>query len=91
MTCDESKCFSLSDEGDAIERFMGCELNASNEAIYNAACPSRHLPFICPVVIAVGSSDTDVPPTMLADFVQSLTVEQSEQTTGAHSVKVSIY
>ena len=68
----------LSDDGDAVEKFMGCPLNASTTEAYNEACPSRHLPLTVPTILACGTEDDVVPLDMVADFyatVQRATVE----------------
>eukprot|EP00854_Cymbomonas_tetramitiformis_P008388 gene8388-9967_t len=59
----------LSDEGDAVERYMGClPDSATNREKYAAASAQQYLPLRGPTLLVSGTEDTDVPPALLADF-----------------------
>jgi hypothetical protein len=60
----------LSDEGDAVEKFMKVPYDETPEChgIYDEACPSKLLPVEVPTIIAIGTSDTDIPLDMVEDF-----------------------
>jgi len=59
----------LSDEGDAIERYMGFHPDtADRRRHYEDASISSRLPLAIPTLLVSGSEDVDVPPRLLADF-----------------------
>jgi pimeloyl-ACP methyl ester carboxylesterase len=60
--------FRLSDEGDAVERFMGCPLTADTDALYRSASPTHVLPLLCPTVVAIGEDDVDIPVDMVREY-----------------------
>eukprot|EP00602_Paraphysomonas_sp_CaronLab_P010531 CAMPEP_0185028574 /NCGR_PEP_ID=MMETSP1103-20130426/14360_1 /TAXON_ID=36769 /ORGANISM="Paraphysomonas bandaiensis, Strain Caron Lab Isolate" /LENGTH=481 /DNA_ID=CAMNT_0027563027 /DNA_START=946 /DNA_END=2388 /DNA_ORIENTATION=+ len=61
----------LSDDGDAVEKFMRMPYDlASPECLeaYGSACPSKALPLQVPTILAIGDADVDIPPDMVEDF-----------------------
>lgn len=60
--------YRLSDEGDAVEKFMGCALTPETEALYQSASPAHLLPLICPTVVAIGEDDVDIPVDMVREY-----------------------
>eukprot|EP00931_Biecheleriopsis_adriatica_P076691 TRINITY_DN50379_c0_g1_i1.p1 TRINITY_DN50379_c0_g1~~TRINITY_DN50379_c0_g1_i1.p1 ORF type:complete len:918 (-),score=159.40 TRINITY_DN50379_c0_g1_i1:86-2449(-) len=59
----------LSDEGDAIEQYMGfCPDSEPQRQSYLEASASSGLPLHCPTLLVTGSEDVDVPPRLLKDF-----------------------
>ena len=62
----------LSDEGDAIERYMGFHPDSEGRrALYEEASLSSRLPLPMPVLLVSGSEDVDVPPGLLRDFAEA--------------------
>lgn len=58
----------LSDDGDAIEKYMGGTPEEIPEE-YTKASPVTLLPTTVPAVVAIGSADDTVPPAMAAECV----------------------
>lgn len=59
----------LSDEGDAIERFIGVPLVEASRDLYRAASPAHALlPLATPTLVVTGTRDVDVPPDMTRAF-----------------------
>jgi hypothetical protein len=61
----------LSDEGDAVEKFMKMPYDpedSASVAAYHSACPSKLLPLLVPTVLVTGTNDTDVPHQLVEDF-----------------------
>jgi acetyl esterase/lipase len=54
----------LSDDGDAIEQYMGGTPDTCPDD-YAAASPLAHLPLRAPTIVAIGSDDENVPPAMV--------------------------
>mmetsp|Transcript_8764 Transcript_8764/g.24069 ORF Transcript_8764/g.24069 Transcript_8764/m.24069 type:complete len:312 (-) Transcript_8764:52-987(-) len=60
----------VSDEGDAVELYMKCKPDdEAGRAAYARASPSALLPVTFPVVVAFGDNDKDVPPELVAGYV----------------------
>ena len=65
----------LSDEGDAVEKFMGvpfCDHPSSLHS-YHGACPSKLLPLEVPTVLVAGTCDADIPVDMVENFYRLVT------------------
>jgi hypothetical protein len=58
----------LSDDGDAVQRFMKCVPSAETMHLYDEASPIRHIPTRVPSILVTGLRDDVVP----ADMVRSL-------------------
>lgn len=58
----------MSDDGDAVEKFMGCALTKETDAFYRSASPAHLLPLVCPTIVAIGEDDVDIPVDMVRDY-----------------------
>ena len=74
--CSITRSIRLSDEGDDVERFMGCKPLLSNESSdlcsYRAASPLYLLPFSCPVLLVSGGKDVDVASGYILKFYETI-------------------
>ncbi|KAJ1461842.1 putative diphthamide synthesis protein-domain-containing protein [Pelagophyceae sp. CCMP2097] len=61
----------LSDEGDAVELFMGGAPEALAESYLAASPAASMLPLRAPTLLATGAADADVPPDLTAAFYAS--------------------
>ena len=59
----------VSDDGDAVERYMGGPPEEIPQA-YALACPGRLLPVNFPLLIAYGDADADVPPELMDAYTK---------------------
>ena len=67
----------LGDEGDVIERFIGCTPNDDVGKLYDEACPSRLLPLTTNCLLISGENDVDVPSELVKDFFNAVECERS--------------
>ena len=76
----------LSDEGDAVEKFMHCALDYDSDVsvnAYTAACPRHQLPSArVPIILVTGLSDSDVPSDMVEEFFEAAKIAEP------HCIKV---
>lgn len=69
----------VSDEGDAVELYMGCRPEGGDGiGAYQKASPSSLLPVTFPVLVAYGDKDTDVPPALCAGYAADARVGAPE-------------
>eukprot|EP00928_Gymnodinium_smaydae_P090611 TRINITY_DN74397_c0_g1_i1.p1 TRINITY_DN74397_c0_g1~~TRINITY_DN74397_c0_g1_i1.p1 ORF type:complete len:353 (+),score=63.07 TRINITY_DN74397_c0_g1_i1:88-1059(+) len=62
----------VSDDGDAVERYMRCSPGDEGAAErYSAASPAARLPVTFPLLVAWGDSDKDVPPALVEEYAKS--------------------
>ncbi|CAE7876964.1 unnamed protein product [Symbiodinium necroappetens] len=60
----------VSDEGDAVERYMKQAPTASGLEEYRKASPAALLPVTFPLCVVYGDSDTDVPPDLVRAYAK---------------------
>ena len=72
----------LSDEGDAIEKYMRCTPDTDEGlAQYALASPAELVPRIqAPLLLAMGTKDADVPPQTVLDFYEDCISERGADT-----------
>jgi pimeloyl-ACP methyl ester carboxylesterase len=62
----------VSDEGDAVERYMRCvPSDAAGLAAYREASPAALLPLRCATLIVYGDADKDVPPALVQGYAEA--------------------
>ena len=66
----------LSDDGDAVERYMGHKPSYSSSCNYQAASPDHLLPLRCDCLLVSGGRDTDVPQDIVDSFYQQMLKKQ---------------
>jgi acetyl esterase/lipase len=67
----------LSDDGNAIQQYMGGKQPSEAPDEYQAASPSFLLPLRCPTLIVSGTKDADVPPDTVAGFYNKCVAAES--------------
>jgi len=77
----------LSDEGDAIEQYMGFNPDTQQQKqSYSDASISPKLPLSCPTLLVSGSEDVDVPPRFLKELYEKCCANP-----GAHVELLEVY
>mmetsp|Transcript_95296 Transcript_95296/g.307587 ORF Transcript_95296/g.307587 Transcript_95296/m.307587 type:complete len:276 (+) Transcript_95296:2-829(+) len=61
----------VSDEGDAVELYMGRQPSGEGLAEYGRASPAALLPVDFPLLVAYGDQDQDVPPALVRDYAEA--------------------
>mmetsp|Transcript_39003 Transcript_39003/g.82937 ORF Transcript_39003/g.82937 Transcript_39003/m.82937 type:complete len:209 (+) Transcript_39003:2104-2730(+) len=70
----------ISDDGDAIERYMHCVPDASESSLqaYKEASPQCLLPVTFPLLVAWGDADKDVPPDLVKSYADAASAMSPE-------------